>query len=186
MHACATETVSSRSIRNLHCPTCCTGTSLRDGWRGGSSYMSLQPGPPMVVEVSAAHSGSDIGRCGYGRAALVPSTQAHQERGPPPTATMEPAGDARASGEGLQIWYGCRRERNSPTDRAIHVHTVVVWVQIGCGSGRLIYGRPSVAVRTVDFPTVLFSLFNKFLSFSGEKNSRKNFQETGKILVTKI
>ena len=186
MHACATETVSSRSIRNLHCPTCCTGTSLRDGWRGGSSYMSLQPGPPMVVEVSAAHSGRDVGRCGYGRAALVPSTQAHQERGPPPTATMEPAGDARASGERLQIWYGGRRERNSPTDRAIHVHTVVVWVQIGCGSGRLIYGRPSVAVRTVDFPTVLFSLFNKFLSFSGEKNSRKNFQETGKILVTKI
>ena len=116
----------------------------------------------------------------------MPSTQAHQERGPPPTATMEPASDARASGERLQIWYGGRRERNSPTDRAIHVHTVVVWVQIGCGSGRLIYGRPSVAVRTVDFPTVLFSLFNNFLSFSGEKISRKNFQETGKILVTKI
>ena len=72
--------------------------------------MSLQPGPPMVVKVSAAHSGRDIGRCRYGRAALVPSTQAHQERGPPPTATMEPAGDARASGERLQIWYGGRRE----------------------------------------------------------------------------
>ena len=66
------------------------------------------------------------------------------------------------------------------------MHTVVVWVQIGCGSGRLIYGRPSVAVRKDDFPTVLFSLFNNFLSFSGENIYRKNFQETGKILVTKI
>ena len=54
-----------------------------------------------------------------------------------------------------------------------HCQICIVWLTGAYASGViLVYGRPQVGSRTIDFPTVIF--LSNFLSFSDKKFSRKN------------